>query len=526
DADEQTIETVESAAGGGITFTALEFDKNDLDASPIIYYLQEIKGEDNTLNYDETIYRAVITLSVETVEEAEVLTTAVAYYGGEDNTALANAPVFRNTHKPGALKIEKTISGATEKASEQEFTVEVTFTDKNREEWNGEVKVDGTETETENGKLTLTIVGGETVTVSDIPANVRYEVKETGSYPGWTMDETVHTGVIESTKTDEVTFTNAYSAKGAAVIEAEKNLIGRTPKDGEFTFTLVDGNNNEIGTASNTYVRVPEGDGYAYRHMIVFPEIAYTAEGEYTYKIIETAGDDATVEYADAPLEVTVTVKDTEGKGRLTAAVSYAGGSNVITNRVKTGALTLTKTVVNGKAIHEGKQFAFTVYLSDAQGQPLNGEYPLNDAETLTVTGGAGKLTLADGETAAITGLPHGARYSIVEDVEDGFRQTSIGAAGTVKVNETAEAVFTNTYHAEGEHRFEGVKVLNNAELQAGQFTFELIGSDGLPIESVTNDAEGNFTFAVLHFEDADAGEKTYVIHEVAGSLPGITYDK
>jgi len=482
---------------------------------------------DPTIIYDESEYRIELTVDLIKVDGVDKLTASYVYKDAEGNE-LSEPPVFNNTTKPGSLKIEKAIEGATSKVAEQEFTVNVAFTDKNRDAWNGKVKVDGVETETENGAITLEIVGGEdnAITVSEIPDGVRYEVKETGSYPGWTMDETVHTGMIESTKTDDVKFTNTYSAKGTAVIEAEKNLIGRTPKDGEFTFTLTDANDTVVGTATNAYVQVQTAEGYVYKHIAAFPEITYTAEGEYTYEIKETVGEDETVEYAVAPLTVKVKVEDTEGRGRLTATVTYVGGSNVITNKVKTGALSLTKKVENAKEMHVDKAFAFTVYLADNQGQPLSGEYILNDTDVIAFTGGAGSLTLKDGETAVISGLPHGANYSIVEDAEDGFRQSCTGETGTIAIDETAKAVFTNTYSAEGEYRFEGVKVLQNAELEAGQFTFELIGSDGLPVESVTNDAEGNFAFAVLHFDDSDAGEKTYTVCEIAGSLPGITYDK
>ena len=199
---------------------------------------------------------------------------------------------------------------------------------------------------------------------------------------------------------------------------------------------------------------------------------------------------------------------------------------NTITNKIKPGALKISKTVVSSIAAHKEKEFAFTLYLTDAAGQLLSGEYAMSNGDTLMVESGSGTLTLKDGETVTVEGLPDGASYSVVEAAEGGFTQKSTGSTGKIRANQTAAAAFTNTYHAEGEYVFEGVKLLEGKTLEADQFVFELYDSEGYVLENVTNDAEGKFAFKKLMYTEADVGEKTYTISEKNTAMPGVTYDE
>ncbi|MBR4067103.1 MAG: Cna B-type domain-containing protein [Clostridia bacterium] len=508
-------ETVKNVAGGTVQFTPFNYDLDDRNKT-YSYTITEVTGNDSTIAYDNAEYTA----TVEVKDNGEGLLTAVVTY----NTADGKAPVFRNTTKPGALSVSKQITGATPIATQQTFTVEVTFTDAEFKPWagiGGKVNVEGGDPITlENGKATFTLMGGNTVTLINIPAGIKYEARETGSLPGWTMDGTVEEGKIKSTVTDQITFENSYAAKGHAAPEAIKALEGRTIKEDEFTFGLYDADGTLIDTATTE----------AATGKVVFDEITYTVPDVYTYTIKEIIPDepDDTVEYSSEIINVTITVMDEDGEGRLTAAIGYdvdGVESNTITNKVKPGSLQIAKTVVSSYEPHAETAFTFTVYVTDAMGQLLTGDYAMDNGETLTLTDGSGTLTLKGGETVTINGLPDGASYSVVEAAEAGFTQQQTGATGKIWANQTAEAAFTNTYHAKGEYTFTAVKTLEGKPLEEDMFLFELQDSEGYKLESTTNDADGNVAFSALRFTEEDVGEKRYTVLEKNTGAAGITYD-
>ena len=94
---------------------------------------------------------------------------------------------------------------------------------------------------------------------------------------------------------------------------------------------------------------------------------------------------------------------------------------------------------------------------------------------------------------------------------------------------------FTNTYETAGEITFSGKKTLNGDTLKAGQFSFELYDKDGKLLETVTNKADGSYSFKTLKYtgddldKDADGNyvdtKKNYKVVEKKGTDPQITYD-
>ncbi len=86
---------------------------------------------------------------------------------------------------------------------------------------------------------------------------------------------------------------------------------------------------------------------------------------------------------------------------------------------------------------------------------------------------------------------------------------------------------FTNKYTeytAEGEITFSGVKTLEGRELKADEFSFVLSDANG-EIETVTNAADGSFSFTDIEYALADVGVYTYTVKEVKGTDKEITYD-
>ena len=107
------------------------------------------------------------------------------------------------------------------------------------------------------------------------------------------------------------------------------------------------------------------------------------------------------------------------------------------------------------------------------------------------------------------------------------------------------DASFTNTYNAETSVTFNGTKVLENRLLTGDDFTFTLTGEDGAPMPeaasgsntlSVTNKADGSFSFGEIHYEVTDLKDSdndgnydseifTYTVTENNTGTNGITYD-
>lgn len=93
----------------------------------------------------------------------------------------------------------------------------------------------------------------------------------------------------------------------------------------------------------------------------------------------------------------------------------------------------------------------------------------------------------------------------------------------THKLEDAREAEFVNAYEASPTKlALTAAKVLEGADLKAGQFTFKLSGDD---VElTATNDANGQVTFSELSF--TQAGTYTFTISEVNDGQQGVTYDE
>lgn len=115
------------------------------------------------------------------------------------------------------------------------------------------------------------------------------------------------------------------------------------------------------------------------------------------------------------------------------------------------------------------------------------------------------------------------------------FSDASYGVTTTVRDNgdgtlivkhvldDAATAEFENVYTAKSTKlALTAAKVLEGADLKAGQFTFKLSG-DGVEL-TATNDANGQVTFSELSF--TQAGTYTFTISEVNDGQQGVTYDE
>lgn len=252
--------------------------------------------------------------------------------------------------------------------------------------------------------IRVRVKAGETVRVPDIPAGTVYTVREVNVPDGWReVSLAGGSGVVNSNSTAYVSAKNAYSSSGKFDIVAHKSLVGAELVEGDFSFELVDGSGNVVGTAVNGGADTAEniidalsGDALPNPNFgtgaINFRDIQVSSPGTYTYTIREVAGTNNDIVYDSHAETVTVVATDA-GNGTLACTVNYdADGANFV-NRVKppeeriyegaSGNLSISKEVLQGPS---DQTFAFDVEVLDADGNPVNAAF-----ETRVYDGGTDK---------------------------------------------------------------------------------------------------------------------------------------
>lgn len=210
DKDNIIIQTKYNNENGIVSFDQLTF----AEAGNHIYYISEVAGDKTSINYDKTVYKVTVNVTLDTAVGKYV--SAVAYSKLLDDGTPApttnNEAVFNNTTKPtGSLTISKTVSGNAASTT-KEFTFTVTLME-NNDTWNGEI-IFGDVTFT-NGVATFKLKAGDSKTITGIPAGFDYTVTESDNN-GYTVtvngqNTATATGKIMAGKTTEVVFNNHKS---------------------------------------------------------------------------------------------------------------------------------------------------------------------------------------------------------------------------------------------------------------------------------------------------------------------------
>ena len=376
-----------------------------------------------------------------------------------------------NNHRPAAgLTITKNIGGSGS-SEDDEFTFEVSLTRTDDVLVDGEYnwtfnpakEGDQTTFNVTNGVGTVTLKGGQTVTIEDIPVGTTYtvtELTESGADAeigeidtnGYTLTKVSGaTGTIEDEKgiytatfqneryvgdltVEKLVVGNAQSAPNAltkfditVTLTAPTGVdlagtVNSQPVQPTQTFTLEAGESVE-------FIGLPEGTTY------VVTEADYSANGYAATFADDETGDGAT---ADTATSANGTIVRSE-TGSVTATV---------TNTKYVGSLQVSKTTV-GTGADQSKAFEFTLTLTGANGTNVNGTYDVTgiDQPTLTVENGAASFTLTHGQTITIDGIPAGTTYKVEETVPtaEGYEQpTMTGQTGTIRQEATAQASFIN----------------------------------------------------------------------------------
>lgn len=379
---------------------------------------------------------------------------------------------------------------------------------------------------------TIVLKAGGSVTVT-VPTGAHYEVQELDSKgnlmmseDGFTVADKANSKTGTVGKETQVGFTNVYSVESTKVENAfkiQKKISGRSwTKADAFTMTLTAQGGAPMpkgakdGVSTITLKKdVQVGN---------FGTIEYAKPGTYTYVIAEQAGDETALTFSKATYRAIVTVTD-DGAGKLTAKTKIAqltddAGNTaertveaaVFTNTAKTGSLTVKKTVVGGDSQRE---FGFTVALTDGDGEPVSGTFGKGDG-AVEFADGKATFTLRDGGEKTIAGLPVGARYTVTEDVAEGYTTAVNGADGSKAEGAVTEAgataAFTNTYGTVTEGRDVSTaglftKTLKGRDWAEGDsFQFTLTGDDDAPMPD--GSVDGSKTVSVTAAAGTKAGDK------------------
>lgn len=530
------VRTATNGADGSVNSDAFSYAK----PGTYEYTIVERKGDLAYVTYDDAVHHAVVTV----VDNAGTLQASVAYDGAD-----ATKPTFTNTYKAkatnsGAIALTKSVDvhDGSYQLKAGDFAFEL-------------VGSDGTVLQTQKNDAKGKVYFNELTFdhAGTFPFTVR-EVQPTDGAPGvpgvtytgktYTLTYVVKDNndgklVVESSTVkpsegtengvtpNTMTFANSYQPgqtsyqiSGTKVLENADPATTRTPADGEFTFALIDvATGQEIDRTTNV--------GKAF----TFKAISYTATGSHAYQVKEVAGQDGTITYSDAVLDVTVNVTD-DGSGQLTATANKTAADLTFTNTYTPTATTATITgtkALTGRDLAEGE---FFFDLKDADGNVVQtvqngadgtfGFAPLQldkvGTYVYTVSERAGAT--ANGVTYDTTVFT--ATVTVTENAETHALEAQVAYS---KGGKAADAVaFSNSYApAATEVKLGASKVLSGEDLKEGQFSFQLKDADGKVLQTAKNAADGTVGFEAISYDKP--GTYAYSISEVDDGQKNVTYD-
>lgn len=567
--DSELIETVANAADGKVTFSTIKYT----EIGQHTYMLREVKGDAGGITYDDTIYTVVTTIADNGKGQ---LAATHELKGAKDVKSIE----FKNAYTTNAAEASLTgiknlqvADGLTPADIAGKFTFTVTGEDGAPMPANASV-TNHAKGKVDFGKITFTL-DDLNKALGEKPEKrehtFTYTVTESGEVAGVTNDaklsREVSFTVIDDGKGNlsvshkpdgdvAFTFTNTYNVTPVETsvtdqITANKVLIGRDLKDGEFSFELVEGEGEDakvVATGKNA------ADG-----KITMSAVKYDKAGTHTYTLREVKGNAGGITYSDAKFTIETTITD-NGDGTLKAEhVLKDAEAATFENTYSVTPLDaeldfdLNK-VISGRDWTDGDEFSFTITAPEGA--------PLPDPATVTVS----KHDAKDGIAAVKFGK---IRYTAAGTYTYEIRENAGNAAGmaydghvataevtvtedgegklTANVTKKENGRFTNTYRTELNYTAAGglklSKSLSGRPMTEGQFTFTvtpadeasanalglLPGANSFKSPEAAEATVGLIDILAGHevkFMQADAGKTfKYTVAEKNDGQPGYTYD-
>ena len=535
-ASAKPVRTAINGANGSVSFDAFSYAKPGTHE----YTIVEQKGNLSHVTYDATVHHAVVTVA----DNAGTLQASVAYDGAD-----ATKPTFTNTYKAqatvsGAIALTKSVDvhDGSYQMKAGDFAFELVGPDgmvlqTQKNDADGKVAFD---------KLTFDHAGTFIYTVREVQPTDDAPGVPGVTYTGKTYTLTYVVAdnndgklVVESSTAkpsegtengvtpNTMTFANSYQPRaisyqisGTKVLKNADPATTRTPANGEFTFALIDvATGQEIDRTTNV--------GSAF----TFKAISYTATGSHAYQVKEVAGQDGTITYSDAVLDVTVSVTD-DGSGQLTATANKTAADLTFTNAYTPTATTATITgtkALTGRDLAKGE---FSFDLKDADGNVVqtvqngaDGTFGFAPLQLDKV--GTYVYTVSERAGAAANGVTYDttvftATVTVTEDAETHALEAQVAYSTGGKAADAA--TFSNSYApAATEVKLGASKVLSGEDLKEGQFSFQLKDADGKVLQTAKNAADGTVGFKAISYDKP--GTYTYSISEVDDGQKNVTYD-
>lgn len=575
--DDATVGTVTNDANGVISFGQFLFDAE----GEYVYKVTEIDEKKGGYTYDDATYTVVFTVS-DNPETGSLVATSTIYQGKDTTGAIVDAITFANGYQPesvttptnatfsGTKSVTEEHGGFTLEAGQFSFTMTSTSapdgvgapapsngsTVSNAEDGSFDF---GTLTFVEPGEYIYTVTedkpaqGIDGITYSSEVYTLYFNVVDNNGQLE-IKTQSITNSANETVDAGDLNFTNiyndgevSYQIAGTKVLETN-GYSGETLAQDEYSFALYEeGAEEPLQTVTNG---APNGNAAAFQ----FDSITYAEAGTHTYKVYElgTDGEPGTggidtdnVSYSEEVYTITVIVSESNDGRGLSVSSDVQNSKIVFTNTYTPesvvvgpsgsaqigGTKTLNAAEGTDRTLKEGE---FTFVLLDGDGNEVSSATNAADGsfvfDDLTFDkAGTYSYTVAEksGNAGGIT--YDETLYGVtIEVTEDTNANELVAQVSYSKGNQSVEAMsFTNTYEAIPIGIQLGAsKELQNASLAAGQFTFELTGSEGAPMPestTATNTENGQVLFGEITFDAV--GEYDYTITEVNDGQEGITYD-
>lgn len=397
-----------------------------------------------------------------TVQE-ETVDDYVASYSEDGETQ-----VITNTYHPyNDLVVRKTLVSATTSAETSDFTFTIVLTDPEGNPLTEQYEYGTTDGRTGKVKSgdSITLKGGQSATIKDIPTHTAYLVTEDAAKGFTCTAKTGDSGTILSYEAPVADFTNEYASKGSLSLSAEKILNGRALERYQFRFQvdqiLSDGTDlGMVRMATNA------ADG-----SVSFGSIRFTEADdgiEKIYRIREVSQDKPGYTYDTGTIYAKVTPTD-NGDGTMDCTEKYY----------------------------------------DAEWNELS------DTELIILADGyAVRKSAWDVMEVEDKAVLKAAHANIDTGSEDTTTETALPAA------------FLNDYSADGAIVLRAWKQLTGRILTDDEFEFELTDSEGTVLQTARNTADGSIVFSPIAYTESDAGRTYYYfVREKAGNDDTVIYD-
>ena len=493
------------------------------------------------------------------------VTTEVAY----TNTKISSTPGGGETPEDptGSFKVKKVVENGSDKdvfyfsaaltglKAQKVYTVKITKSDTTQQE---ELSITSNAAGTAYVQFQLT--NGETAEFVNLPIGSNYQIKEdandyTASYEITDVNPDNLKAVMSQNGNYEpkkelstqketldagekalITFTNSKPAPKMDTVDIE---VKKSWNDGgdlkkrpsEITVRLYQSTSDK-----------EEGD------MIATAKLDESGEWKTTFKDMDKCPVNSTTPYI-------YTVKEDPVAGyesKITGEDTTTGKKYTIINKlstVETGDLLLSK-IVDGDGADTEKEFRFELTMKTKDGNALQGSFPLDSGEGKgTKTGtiyfdeyGKGTISLKDGESAYITGLPEGTTYNVEETAYVDWTPSLLDNTtrdGTIQKDKPSEIKVKNTY--EGKRQLTVKKTVEGSmgsKTKQFQFQLKLTAPAGQVLPTELKYTKGDETktmqlkndvyeFTLAHEETivikGIPSQSTYTVTEVDGESNGYT---